>query len=144
MGSTLRMWVRQTAWPLVLLLIGLWLVLGGKRLMRLAYGHVSVGSGATQPLTWKPRVLFSVALRVFGVVLLTLRLPWLIGSLVMQAFPLAVEARKNWFGTDPSFDWEKFLGGLLILAIAVYLISGAKHLVTFIFRKREPDSPAAG
>ena len=138
-APALSVLIRQVAWPLVLLAVSAYLIFGGKRLMRLSYGREIEGQGSEEVGPWTPQRLFALALRVFGVVLVTRKLPWLIRSLVMEVFPLAVEARKSWFGAEPSFNWGNFLGGLLILAIAVYLISGAKHLVNFVFRKRTPE-----
>ncbi|HUX16003.1 MAG TPA: hypothetical protein VMW52_05990 [Phycisphaerae bacterium] len=144
-APALSILIRQVAWPLVLLAISAYLIFGGKRLMRLAYGREIEETAGVGP--WTPQSLFALALRVLGVVLVTLRLPVLVRFLLTGGFPLQ---RKALVGgalvIDTGlefFEWLDLLLRLVILAVAVYLISGARRLVTFVFRKPDADSPAA-
>ena len=137
-SSTLGGWLHLIAWPMVLLAIGIWLTCDGKLLMRMAFGNASTSSEDIDPLSWQPRVIFSVALRILGVVLLVVRLPWLVSVLIIRAFPITIEmeggAKFEW----PSVKWPGFIGGLLVLAASVYLIRGAEHLVRLVFRDEAP------
>jgi len=134
--GSFTIWCRQVAWPLVLLVIGIWLVFGGRLLMRLAYGNGPRSSDDADPLGWKPRELFSVALRVLGVVFLTVKLPSLVYLLVVQVFPLTAEALKTAPDGKFTFDTWGFVGALLVVVVSVYFIRGARHFTRLVFRSQ--------
>lgn len=131
-----RLSVHQVSWPVLLLAVGAWLFFDGKWLVRLAFGPLPSEPTEGESGLWKPQTVFALALRVFGVVLLTIKLPWLISVLIIRVLPFAAEASKNVFGAGADFNWGNFLGGLLVLAIGVYFVMGSRHLVTFVFRKK--------
>ena len=139
-GFRLQALIGTAGWTLSLG-IGAYLLLGGKLLVRLAFASAYLGEGPSAPEDrilniGRPDAVFSLSLRIVGAVLLASRLPWLI-RVVLLVFPGTAEKAEEMFGRTS--NWVEFLGALLVLALGVYFLMGAKHLVGFVFRKRTPE-----
>jgi len=137
---------------LLRLALAAYLLLGGAYLVRLAHGRKKVsqgeaesgetprGAGSVPQMgthAWEEPV-FVLAVRIVAVVFLVTYCSWLVNVLVFQWVP-ALRPR----GQEEA-DWTSLFKGLVTLGFCVYLISGGKHLVDIVFRKRPSAADAEG
>ncbi|HUX16001.1 MAG TPA: hypothetical protein VMW52_05980 [Phycisphaerae bacterium] len=96
------------------------------------------------------RSLFSLALRVIGVIWLLRYIPYVVRTLALfttqfvqggqwpGGWDALTEMIENAFKNAGGYGPQSLLASLIVLVIGIYFVTGAKHLVTFIFRKRKP------
>ncbi len=132
----------QTAWLVVRGGMACYLLFGGRSLVRIAFasGDHGVSSVDAEPEILgigRPNDVFSLALRVVGLIFLLGRLPKLIEDLVLRVFPLFHEGGM----TAPG--WPRFIWALVMVAVCLYLLTGARALVRLVFRPRPSNLPDA-
>ena len=120
--------------PVLRLLMGVYLFLGGKFLARIAAG--APGSAPAEPDLWR-RPLFTLAIRLIGITFVLWYSAWFLHALVLQWHPALRASGQT------EMEWNSFVSAAVVLGLGIYLISGARHLVTFVFRRPDADSPAA-
>ena len=113
--------------------IGVYLLAGGSLVARLAFGRrhrvgETPGPGEAVPGLGRMDAVFSLALRIIGAILLATRLPWVV-RVAIFIFPATSEV----FGKP--VEWRNLFDTLVVLAVSVYFLTGAKHLVRFVFRR---------
>ena len=134
-ANALWVWLSQLSYPGIYLAAGAVLLLWGEaisaRLLRedKAIAFERMGQ-------WEEPV-FTLALRVIGVMFGLAWLPHVFSSVVLNVVE-SLSAR----GRGP--EWGKAIGGVLVVAVSLYLMTGAKHLVGLVFRKRGPAVGSPG
>ncbi len=121
--------------------LGLYLLLGGKGLVRFAFhGTPDASHVAPDPVIimgiGPQDVVFSLAMRVVGVLLFLRYLPALAAQAI-YVFPAIAE----WQGASP--NWERILQYVVFVAVSIYLITGARHFVRWVFRPRRAEGETA-
>ena len=75
------------------------------------------------------RIIFTMALRIIGVVCLVKGIPEVIEGLGQIAF------QWGWYGMINY--WTGFFSAIVLVILGLYLISGGKYLVNYVFRERK-------
>ena len=129
------------AWA-VQLGLSAYLLFGGKGLARIAFaartGEVgSVDEGGVILGIGKPREVFSLAARIVGLAFLVTRLPRLVEDLLVLVLPITNEDWKT-----PA-TWPRLFWSLVMVALCIYFIAGAKHVVRLVFREAPKEGQNA-
>ena len=147
-GLTSGYYVVGFTWPVVLLTGGVILLRYNERI---AETLTSEGRPAILSLLdgWE-RSVFELALRVIGVIWLVRYVPHVVRTVAWGVTRLAqagqwpsgwdalVGVFESTFKRADPYGSSGLLGVLVVLAISVYFMTGAKHLVRLVFRKRRP------
>ena len=84
-------------------------------------------AAAAEQAPWH-RPFFALAVRLIGVTFVLWYSAWFLHALVLQWHPALHMSRTT------ETDWESFISAAVVLALGIYLISGAKRLVNAVFR----------
>lgn len=119
--------------------LALYLLFGARGLVRMAFRNVSDPVVRVPPDTailgiGRPKEVFSLGVRTVGLVYLVYHLPTLVGDLVVRQLGIySLTAGKT---PSPS----ETVWAVIMLALSVYFVMGARKLVDLVFREK-PSKP---
>jgi len=117
-------WLTQAAYPVVFLGVGLLLLLRGEVVAgRLIRDDRKID--CVTPREWE-RSIFSVGIISIGVFWLVSYIPYVFSCVLAATWQRARVAAYT-------VGWGDLLGGVLVLVVGIYLITGAKHLVRVLY-----------
>ena len=130
--------VLELSYPVVYLAVGVVMLFRGESIaQRLVRNDRAINWTASRD--WE-RSLFVLAVRGIGVYWLVAHVPFVFSSFIARVWERAAYPY-------PAPGWAKTIGGVLVLAVGVYLITGAKHLVRALYgpaQEEQVDPTAEG